>query len=153
MSRSFLLSVTAYFVVTMAVAYPWHMLLFHERYLALGAFTRGGPIMPFGILAVILQGLVFAYFYPLFYRHVGGGAPLMRGIQFGLFLGMTVWSVMVFATAAKFEIEPVADFVMLATIFQVIQFTLVGAAIGLICGECRGACRPQAQALSERRVG
>ncbi len=100
----------------------------------MGAFTRGEPIMPFGILAVILQGIVFAYFYPLFYRHVGGGVPVVRGIQFGLFLGLTVWTVMVFATAAKFTIEPVIDFVILGTVFQLIQFTLTGGAIGLIWG-------------------
>lgn len=134
MNKNFFLSVAAYFVITMAVAYPWHMILFHEKYVAMGAFTRGEPIMPFGILAVILQGIVFAYFYPLFYRHVGGGVPVVRGIQFGLFLGLTVWTVMVFATAAKFTIEPVIDFVILGTVFQLIQFTLTGGAIGLIWG-------------------
>ena len=29
--------------------------------------------MAFGVLAMVLQGIVFAYFYPLFYRHKGGG--------------------------------------------------------------------------------
>jgi hypothetical protein len=41
---------------------------------------------------------------------------------------------MVFATAAKFAIEPVGDFVLLATIFQFIQFTVVGAGIGWVYG-------------------
>lgn len=135
MKKKFLLSVVAYFFVTMAVAYPWHMLLFHDEYMAMGAFTRGEPIMPFGILAIVLQGIVFAYFYPLFFRHVGGGSPLWRGVQFGLFLGTTVWTVMVFATAAKFKIEPVSQFVLYGTVFQFIQFSLVGAAIGLVHGK------------------
>ena len=137
MKRNFALSVLAYFAVTMAVAYPWHMLLFHEKYLAMGAFTRGEPIMPFGVLAIILQGAVFAYFYPLFYKHKGGGSPVQRGVQFSLFLGLTVYAVMVFATAAKFKIEPVFDFVLLGTGFQLLQFSLVGVAIGLIHGRIR----------------
>jgi len=41
---------------------------------------------------------------------------------------------MVFTTAAKFQIEPVLDFVLLGTGFQFIQFALVGVAIGLIHG-------------------
>lgn len=134
MNKKFFLAVLAYFVVTMAVAYPWHMVLFHDKYVAMGAFTRGEPIMPFGMTAIVLQAIVFAWFYPLFYRHVGGGQPLKRGIQFALFLGLTVWTVMVFATAAKFRIEPVLDFVLLGTTFQFIQFVLVGAAIGLVYG-------------------
>lgn len=142
MNKNFLLSVVAYFVVTMATAFPWHMLLFHEKYVAMGAFTRGQPIMPFGMLAIVLQAIVFAYFYPLYYQHRGGGNPLLRGVQFGLFLGMTVWTVMVFATAAKFKIEPVADFVFLGTAFQIIQFTGVGAAIGLIHGRITQPAAP-----------
>ena len=134
MNRKFVLAIVAYFVVTMATAYPWHMLLFHDKYVAMGAFTRGEPIMLFGITAIVLQAIVFAYFYPLFYRHVGGGNPIARGIQFGLFMGMTGWTVMVFATAAKFRIEPVTDFVLLGTAFQFIQFLFVGAAIGLVYG-------------------
>lgn len=135
MSKKFLLSIVAYFILTMATAYPWHMVFFHEKYVAMGAFTRGQPIMPFGMLAIVLQAIVFAYFYPLFYKHVGGGSPILRGIQFGLFLGITVWTVMVFATAAKFAIEPIFDFVLLGTLFQFIQFTLVGGAIGMIYGK------------------
>lgn len=135
LNKKFIFSVVGFFVVTMAIAYPWHMLLFHEKYLAMGAFTRGEPIMPFGILAIILQGIVFAYFYPLFYKHKNGGHPILRGIQFSLFMGLTVWTVMVFATAAKFHIEPVIDFVLFGTVFQIIQFTLVGVAIGLIYGK------------------
>lgn len=132
MNKRFFLSIGVYFVLTMATAYPWHMVFFHDKYMAMGAFTRGEPIMPFGMLAVLLQAIVFAYFYPLFYRHVGGGNPILRGIQFALFLGMTVWTVMVFATAAKFAIEPVGHFVLLGTLFQVIQFTVVGAGIGWV---------------------
>jgi hypothetical protein len=135
MNKKFVLAIVAYFVVTMATAYPWHMLLFHEKYVAMGAFTRSEPIMPFGMTAILLQAIVFSYFYPLFYRHVGGGSPIFRGIQFGLFLGMTVWTVMVFATAAKFNIEPVFDFVLLGTAFQFIQYFFVGAAIGLVYGD------------------
>lgn len=147
MNHRFLLSIVAYFVVTMATAYPWHMLLFHEKYVAMGAFTREDPIMPFGMLAIVLQAVVFAYFYPLYYRHRGGGNPLLRGIQFGLFLGTTVWTVMVFATAAKFKIEPVADFVLLGTAFQILQFTFVGAAIGVIFGKGPNSVGPSAHSI------
>jgi len=118
----------------MATAYPWHMLVFHEQYVAMRAFTRGQPIMPLGMTAVMLQAAIFAYFYPLYYHHKGGGPPLVRGVQFGLLLGTTVWSVMVFATAAKLAIEPISDFVLLGTAFQLIQFVAVGAAIGLVYG-------------------
>ncbi len=135
MTKRFALATVGYVVASFALAAPWHLMLFHEKYVAMGAFSRGEPIMPFGVLAMVLQGIVFAYFYPLFYRHKGGGHPVFRGIQFSLFMGLTVWTVMVLATAAKFKIEPVVDFVLLGTAFQLLQFILVGAVIGLIYGK------------------
>jgi len=128
----FYLLIAAYFVVTMAVAYPWHMLLFHEQYVAMGAFTREAPVMPFGILAIILQAIVFAYLFPVFLQHKGRGNTILRGVQFSLFLGLTVYSVMVFATAAKFQIEPKITFVLYGTAFQFLQFLLIGLAFGVI---------------------
>ena len=134
MNRKITLAVIGFVVASFALAAPWHLIWFHDKYVAMGAFTRGDPIMPFGVLAMILQGVVFAYFYPLFYKHKGGGHPILRGIQFSLFMGLTVWTVMVLATAAKFKIEPVIDFVVFGTAFQIIQFTLVGLTIGTIYG-------------------
>ena len=131
-ARAFGGCVLAYFAVTMSVAYPWHMLLFHEQYAAMGAFTRAEPILPLGMTAVLVQGVVFAYLFPLYLRHRGAGRPVRRGMEFGLLFGSTVYSVMVFATAAKFEIEPVARFLALGTAFQLLQFLLVGATIGWI---------------------
>lgn len=134
MNRKFTLAVLGFVVASFALAAPWHLIWFHDQYVAMGAFTRGDPIMPFGVLAMILQGVVFAYFYPLFYKHKGGGHPIHRGIQYSLFMGLTVWTVMVLATAAKFNIEPVLDFVVFSTTFQILQFVLVGITMGLIYG-------------------
>jgi hypothetical protein len=39
---------------------------------------------------------------------------------------------MVFATAAKFQIEPLGDFVLFGTAFQFLQFLLVGIVLGVI---------------------
>ena len=72
----FLLAVTGYVVASFALAAPWHLVWFHDKYVALGAFTRGDPIMPFGVLAMALQGMVFAYFDPLLYQHQGGRHPI-----------------------------------------------------------------------------
>ena len=129
------MATAGYFVATMIVAVVWHLVLFHDKYVQMGAMTRIDPIMPFGMAAVVIQGLVFAYFYPLFYRHKGGGHPISRGIQFSLLLGLNVWTVMVLATVAKFDIAPIFDFVALGTAFQILQFVVVGAVIGWIYGD------------------
>lgn len=127
----FWLATTSYFVVTMAWAYPWHILWFHEKYVAMGAITRDPPIIPLGMAAVLVQGLVMAHLYPRWYR---GGTPIVEGIRFSLIAGLLVYTVMGFATAAKFRIEPVGEFLAYHTIFQLLQFVFTGAALGLAYG-------------------
>jgi len=119
----------AYFVITMAWAYPWHLVWFHDLYLSWGAMTREHPIMLLGIAAILIQGVVLGYLYPFFYK---GGQPILQGIKFNLIAGLLVYTAMGFATAAKIQIEPVSQFLMYHTVFQLIQFTLTGAALGWI---------------------
>jgi len=127
--NKFLLAVFSYFIITMLWAYPWHIVRFHDLYQELGAITRDPPIIPLGIAAVVIQGMVIAYLYPFYYR---GGHPVLQGIKFSLIIGLMVYTVMGFATAAKIRIEPVSTFLSYHTIFQFPQFVLTGAALGLI---------------------
>lgn len=129
--KKILLATCSYVVLSMLIAYPWHMILFHDIYLEIGAFTRPQPIVPFGMLAMIIQGAVIAYLYSFYYR---GGRPVIEGIKFSLIAGLLVYTVMVFATVAKFDINPISTFIVYGTIFQFIQFLITGAALGLIFG-------------------
>ena len=115
----------------MAIAYPWHLIWFHDLYEEMGAFTRPEPIIPLGMLAITIQGAVIAYLYPFWYR---GGNPVVQGIKFSLIIGLMVYTVMGFSMAAKINISPVSTFLIYNTVFQFIQFAITGAALGLIYG-------------------
>ncbi len=131
MKIKILISTLAYFVLTMAIAYPWHLIWFHDLYLELGAFTRPEPIIAFGMLSISIQGFLMAYLYSLCYR---GGHPVVEGIKFGLIFGLIVYTVMAFTTLAKFDINPISTFLLYHTVFQTIQFVVTGAAMGMIFG-------------------
>lgn len=131
MSKKLAFSTLVYFVISMVLAVTWHLVLFHEQYLEMGAFTRDEPLMFFGMTAVILQGLVFGYFYPLYLKHVGK-STFKRAVTYSLLMGINVWSVMVLATAAKFNIEPIAQFVAYGTAFQILQFSAVGIGLNFV---------------------
>ncbi|MCG7935975.1 MAG: hypothetical protein JAY68_15135 [Candidatus Thiodiazotropha taylori] len=136
-----LLFLLAYFVISMAWAYPWHMLLFHDQYVAWGAFQRDEPIMLLGITAIVIQGLVIGYLYPFYNR--GSGSAILRAIRFNLIIGLMTYSAMGFATAAKFQIEPVLPFLAYHTLFQIIQFILTGTALGMIYGNSKAVAEDQ----------
>lgn len=130
-----ILATVSYIVLTMMIAFPWHMIWFHDTYAAMGAFTREQPIVPFGMLSMLIQGLVIAYLYPFYYRQ-NNSHPILTGIKFSLLIGLIVYSVMVFATAAKFQIEPITKFIAYGSVFQLIQFIVTGTALGMIFGRC-----------------
>lgn len=122
--------VAAYFVITMGWAYPWHMVFFHDLYVEWGAFQRAEPIMALGIAAILIQGLVIGYLYPFYNK--GDFNPILRGIQFNLIIGLMTYTAMGFATAAKFQIAPVSQFLIYHSVFQALQFIMTGAALGFI---------------------
>ena len=125
------LATLSYVVLSMAIAYPWHLIWFHDLYVKMGAVTRAEPIIPLGMLAMFIQGVVIAYLYPFYYRE---GHPVAQGIKFSLIIGLMVYTVMGFATAAKMNINPVSTFLAYHTAFQLIQFVVTGAALGMIYG-------------------
>ena len=127
----FFLAVLSYIILSFAIAYPWHLIWFHDLYVSWGAVTRKEPIVVLGMFTMIIQGSVIAYLFPRFQK---ADNPIIEGILFSWLIGLVIWSVMGPATAAKFNIEPVATFLTYHTIFQILQFTLTGIALGLIFG-------------------
>ena len=127
--KKMILATISYVVLSMIVAFPWHMVLFHNLYAEMGAFTRVQPMVSLGVLAMVVQGMAIAYLYPFYYR---GGNPIFQGIKFSLIMGAVVYSVMGFAMAAKIDINPTSTFLIYSALFQIIQFILTGTALGFI---------------------
>ena len=117
----------------MLVAVPWHLYLFRETYDILTPFMRAEPIIPLGMLSMIIQGAVLGYLYPMYYAKKGG-SPIKAGITFTIIAGLLIYTVMGLTTVAKYEVTDSGQFLLLHTIFQTIQLVLAGAAIGLIYG-------------------
>ena len=130
--KKIMMATVSYMVITMAVAYPWHMIWFHDLYEGMGAYTRPEPIIPLGMLSMLMQGVVIAYLYPFFYQV---GIPVIQGIKFSVIVGVIVYSVMGFAMADKININPISTYLLYNLAFQFIQFVLTGAVLGLIYGK------------------
>ena len=129
--KNFLLAFAAYPLISFPLAIAWHLVVFKRVYDELGYISREEPIIAFGFLAMAVQGILFAWAYPFFYR---GGHPAKAGLKFGLVTGTFLWSSHVIATAAKHQMSSIPAFVAFETVYLAIQFALVGLAIGMIYG-------------------
>ncbi len=130
--KPFLLGAVSYLLVVFPVAYIWHLVVFKSIYDELGYFSREEPIIALGFLAITVQGLLLSYLYPFFQR---GGSAVKDGLRFGFLTGIFLWSTQVVAAAAKHEIEPLPTWIAIETTYVIVQFSLVGLAMGLVHGK------------------
>jgi len=131
-ARKFALAAVAYIVVTFAVAASWHLLFFKDLYDQLAIFTRKEPLIPLGIMSIIMQALVLAYLYPALYK---GGSPAKEGLKFGLLIGVLMASVAVFAEAGKQNVSSLATWLVFESVYYLLQFGVLGVIMGLIYGK------------------
>jgi len=129
MSASFWLAFSAYLVPTFPLGYLWHLTTFREQYERLEMY-RAQVIIPFGLVSMVLQGLVFAWLYPRLFS-TARGDWLSSATWFGLIFGALAWSFTTLPVAAKYRMASVGSFLVLETCFTVLQFLVVSPLIAL----------------------
>ncbi|MEW6543101.1 MAG: DUF1761 domain-containing protein [Nitrospirota bacterium] len=122
-------AVGAYVLCTFLIAAPWHLVFFKPLYDELAIFTRKEPLIPLGLVSMLMQGLVLSYLYPLFAQ---GRHSLKTGAAFGLLMGVLLASSAVFAEAGKQNVTSLSTWLALESSYYLFQFTVVGAVIGSI---------------------
>jgi len=128
-TKTYWLAVLAYVVCTFLIAAPWHLVLFKPVYDELAIFSRREPIIPLGLLSMLIQGLILSYFYPIFSQ---GKHSVKTGARFGLLIGILFASIAVIAEAAKHNVTSLPTWLALETVYYLFQFSLVGAVMGII---------------------
>jgi Na+-transporting NADH:ubiquinone oxidoreductase subunit NqrE len=127
--RSFWLGVAAYLIPTFPIAFVWHLVLFEQKYHALGIY-RDDPIIPLGLASMVIQSVIFSWVFP---RSFAGNRDsiLKDGLLYGLGAGLLSWSFTTLAVAAKHPMASISDYVVLETGFTILQFAIVGPLIAL----------------------
>ena len=124
-----LLGTLGYAAVTFPLAYVWHLVAFESTYDELGYFSRDEPIVAFGLVSILMQGIILAVVYPQLCR----GMTAMRGaLTLAVVMGGYHWTLHVLAAAAKHPLEPLGMWFVLETGYLVIQFTLAGTILSLV---------------------
>lgn len=128
--KKFVLAFFAYLIIVFAIATVWHLVLFKEVYL--NANLRTEPIFQLGILSMLIQAAIVAYIYPSIAKD---DSPTKEGLKFGLLLAFLLGSYGVLAEAGKYDVGPISTFLFYEGTFFLIQYAIVGIAIGLIYGK------------------
>jgi hypothetical protein len=133
--RYYVLAILAFVVASFAVQATSHFVLNADHYAAVG-FIRDEPIMALGIFTMLMQGAILAYLYTFFYRD---GAPLLRGLKYGLLMGVFLGSYLTLVEPAKYIVPSIRGWMIVEGLASLVQFALYGVLVGFIYDRFRKA--------------
>lgn len=125
---AFRLGVAAYVIPSFPIAYVWHLVAFAPLYHEL-AMYRAEVIVPFGLVAMLIQGVAFSWIYPRVFAD--RSAVLRNGLSYGAGIGLMSWSFTTLSAAAKNVMTSVPTFMAIETGFTALQFVVAGPLIAL----------------------
>ncbi len=129
----FVLGVLAYLVPTFVLGFVWHLILFDHYYAAL-AIYRKDIIIPFGLLSMLIQAVMFAWIYETAFAQ-RNGPVLLRALTYGAFGAVLSWSFTTLAVAAKNVMTSVPDYLVIETAFTAVQWAMVAPLTALAFGQ------------------
>jgi uncharacterized membrane protein len=138
----FFLGVLAYVVPTFALGFVWHLVLFDEYYKSLQIY-RSDIILPFGLVAMLMQAVLFAWIFEKTFARLGG-TLLSRTLAYAILGAALSWSFTTLAVAAKNKMTSVPDYLLIETAFTLVQWAIVAPLTALAFKQL--ASLPQRQA-------
>ena len=117
------LGVLAYLVPTFLLGFVWHLVLFKQYYDQL-AIYRTDVIIPFGLLSMTIQAVLFAWVYDRSFARSETSLAL-RMSMYAAFGAALSWSFTTIAVAAKNVMSSVPDYLVIETGFTIAQWVLV----------------------------
>jgi hypothetical protein len=122
------LTVVAYVLTTFAVQGTSHFAINAAWYASI-PIMRAEPLIPLGIASMLIQGLIFAWLYPVF---ANGASTLRKSIVFAWLIGAFLASYIVLGEAGKYAIPSLSSWIVVEASAAFAQFTIFGVWLGLI---------------------
>lgn len=130
MSKRIIAAALSYLVPTFLLGFFWHLVWFKGYYDAL-AMYRADVIIPFGLLSMSVQALLFAWVYEHSFAPTTG--PLLRrAFAYALFGAFLSWSFTTVAVAAKNVMRSVSAYLLIESGFTAVQWLMVGPLTALV---------------------
>jgi hypothetical protein len=139
MTKRITIGALCYLIPTFALGFVWHLVAFKGYYDALGMY-RKDVIVPFGLLSMSMQAVLFAWVYARVFVTWPGTAS--RALSYACFGAALSWSFTTIAVAAKNVMNSVPDYLLIESAFTLTQWLLVGPLTALLLRHSAPLQRP-----------
>ncbi len=126
---NYALPFAGFVVSTFIYAFCWHLIVFKKIYDDIGIYDREKPIIPIGVLTVLIQGFVFVYLY---INLDFGQSVILKGTVLGLLLGIFEYCSGSLAFSAKRKIKRFRSWIIIQFFLSTTLFPVSGTVVGLI---------------------
>jgi len=104
---------------------------FAGEYFSSIPILRNPPIIYLALTQAMATGIAFAILYPMTNFQ---GTPVLRGLKFGLLIGLIVVPLLALDLPARFMIPSVGTWILAQGILGMLHYAIAGILIGLIYG-------------------
>lgn len=122
------LSVLAFMVVSFGVQGSSHFAISKGHYGAID-FMRAEPIMPLGLLTMVIQGLILSYALAAWR---GTKVSVRDGLAVAGAFGLFLVSYIALVAPAKYTVPSVGSWMMVEGLAGLVQFAIFGILLGLV---------------------
>ena len=113
---------------TFPLGYFWHLAIFADYYKSLHVY-RDNIVIPFGILSMLIQGVIWS----VVYRRLFSGEPILKGaMKFAALACPLAWSFIVLAVSAKHQMSSVSGYLTIETTFMLVHYAIVSPLIAAV---------------------
>ena len=123
MSKRYALGILAYLLPTFALGFVWHLVLFKDYYESL-AIYRTDIIIPLGFGSMLVQSVLFAWIYDRMFATTPSPTGSLL-LKYAILGAMLSWSFTTLAVGAKNIMSSVPHFMLIETIFTIVQWLMV----------------------------
>ena len=124
------LGVLAYFISSFVIQGLFGFAFAGDYFLGI-SIMRNPPLIYLALPQTIVAGIAFAILYPITNFR---GTPVLRGLKFGLLIGLIMVPFVAFDIPARFMIPSVGTWIMVQGILGILHYAIAGIFIGLIYG-------------------
>jgi hypothetical protein len=122
------LTVVAYVLTTFAVQGTSHFAINADHFAAI-PIMRAEPLIALGVTSMAIQGLVFAWLYPVY---ANGASTLRKSIVLSWLIGGFLASYIVLGEAGKYAVPSLSSWIAVEASAAFAQYTIFGVWLGLI---------------------
>lgn len=124
--KNLMIGVISYMIASFLIQALSHFVINLEHYASI-TFMRVEPLMYFGLLTMLIQGIVLTVLY---LKWANNSFNIKQGLKFSLLIGLFFVSYLALVEPDKYNVINISEWILVEGIAGLFQFTIFGVLLG-----------------------